>query len=133
MFGTDDPEQTVRQIISEVRRRGDAALFDYTLQFDGAQLSSLEVAKEQVQHAYRDVDTELVAALKTAAGRIRDFHMRQKETLLRESSVVGLGWLVRPLSRVGICSPGFRAPLPSSLLMTAVPARSTGFLTRKIL
>ena len=124
--GTDEREQAVRQIIDEVRRRGDAALFDYTLKFDGVKLSSLEVSKEQIGEAYREVDSELVSALKLAAERIRAFHARQKESLLRESAAAGLGWLIRPLNRVGIHIPGFTAPLPSSLLMTAIPARVAG-------
>ena len=118
----DEREQVVIQIIGEVQRRGDAALFDYTEKFDGVKLTSLEVDKEQIKRAYRDVDSELVAALRLAARRISDFHLRQKDRLLQESIESDLGWLMRPLNRVGINAPGFRAPLPSSLLMTAVPA-----------
>ena len=71
LFGTDDPEPAVRQIINEVRSRGDAALFDYTLRIDGVKLNSLEVSKEQIASAYQEVDSELVSALKLAAERIR--------------------------------------------------------------
>jgi len=122
----DEREQTVRQIIEEVRRRGDAALFDYTQKFDGVKLISLEVTKEQIRGAYKEVNSELVSALKLAAERIGSFHTEQKEKLLRESAEPSLGWLIRPLQRVGINAPGFQAPLPSSLLMTAILAKVAG-------
>lgn len=122
----EEREQSVRQIISEVRRRGDAALFDYTLQFDRVRLTSLEVSKVQISRAYREVDSGLVSALKLAAERIRAFHTRQRESLWTEADRAGLSWIVRPLDRVGVHAPGFTAPLPSSVLMTAVPARVAG-------
>ncbi len=109
-----------------MRRRGDAALFDYTLRFDSVRLESLEVNKTQITSAYRTVAPDLVSALKLAAERIQSFHTRQRETILGESTGPGLGWLVRPLERVGVHVPGFTAPLPSSLLMTAIPARVAG-------
>jgi histidinol dehydrogenase len=123
---TDEREQTVRQIINEVRRRGDAALLDYTLKFDDVKLTSLEVGREQINAAYNEVDSELLSALKLAAGRIESFHTTQRDSLLRESTGTDLGWLIRPLKRVGVHTPGFTAPLPSSLLMTAVPAKAAG-------
>ncbi len=60
LFGTDDLELAVRQIINEVRNRGDAALFDYTLNIDGVKLSSLEISKQQLAGAYQEVDSELL-------------------------------------------------------------------------
>jgi len=122
----DDREQAVRQIINEVRRRGDAALFDYTLKFDGVKLTSLEVSKKQITDAYRQVDVELLSALKLAAERIRAFHQLQRERALRTFTRGNAGWLVRPLERVGVYVPGGTAPLPSSLLMTVIPARVAG-------
>jgi histidinol dehydrogenase len=122
----DDREQQVREIIHDVRRRGDAALFDYTSKFDGVELTSLEVGKDQIVGAYQKVDAELVSALKLAAERIRSFHVAQKDSLLREGVMAGSGWLIRPLERVGICVPGGTAPLPSSLLMTVIPAKVAG-------
>lgn len=124
--GTDDRELVVRRIIDEVRIRGDAALYDYTLEFDGVKLTSLEVSKEQVEAACQEVDSELVAALQMSAGRIREFHARQREKVWGEAGETGLGWLMRPLNRVGIHVPGFTAPLPSSVLMTVIPARVAG-------
>jgi histidinol dehydrogenase len=126
MAGDDERENTVRQIIADVRRRGDAALFEYTQKFDGVKLDSLEVSAEQVERAYREVDKELISALELAAARIASYHEKQKKSLIKEDAKSKLGWLMRPLERVGIHVPGFSAPLPSSLLMTAVPARVAG-------
>lgn len=124
--GDDEREKTVRQIINDVRKRGDAALYDYTRKFDGVKLASLEVDKEQINRAYRETDKELVAAMKLAAGRISTYHLEQKKKLWQENKTSKLGWLIRPIRSVGIHVPGFSAPLPSSLLMTAIPARVAG-------
>jgi len=121
-----DREQVVRQIVNDVRERGDAALFGYTEEFDHVKLARLEVDKKQIGRAYRDIDKELLTALKLAAERITVFHEEQKKKLLQESTKAKLGWLVRPLRSVGVHVPGFTAPLPSSLLMTAIPARVAG-------
>ena len=121
-----DSEQVVRQIIADVRDRGDKALFEYTSKFDGVKLTSLKVNKEQIAGAYEQVDAELVSALKLAAERISVFHIRQKESLLRESTEQGSGWMIHPLDRVGIYAPGGTAPLSSSLLMTVIPAKVAG-------
>jgi len=127
IFGAEiDPEQAVRQIISEVRQRGDAALVDYTFRIDGVNLTSLEISKEQVSSAYREVNQELVSALKLAAERIRSFHSVQKDNLCKEFSVQGLGQLIRPLERVGVYVPGGTASYPSTVLMTVIPAKVAG-------
>ncbi|MBA7701646.1 Histidinol dehydrogenase [subsurface metagenome] len=125
-FGSDERERAVRDIIDAVRERGDAALFDFTEKFDGVKLTSLEVGKEDIKQAGREVDGELLAALKLAAARITDFHTVQKNTLVRDKTGESLGWMMRPLNSVGVHAPGFTAPLPSSLLMTAIPARVAG-------
>jgi len=125
MFGTDDPEQAVRQIINEVRNRKDAALFDYTLKIDGIKLTSLEVGKTQIASAYQEVDSELVSALKLAAERIRSFHLAQKDSIWGGVAKLD-GQLIRPLERVGIYIPGGTACYPSTVLMTAIPARVAG-------
>jgi len=126
MFGTDDPEQAVRQIVGEVRHRGDAALLDYTLKIDGIELTSLEVSKQLIDSAYREVDRELVSALKLAAERIRLFHTAQKDRIWNEFTSLDSGQLIRPLERVGIYVPGGTASYPSTVLMTAIPARVAG-------
>jgi histidinol dehydrogenase len=126
MFGTDDPEQAVRQIVNEVRQRGDTALWDYTLKIDGVELSSLEVSKSQIASAYQEVDEELVSAFKLAAERISSFHTAQKDSIWREFTSQNTGQLIRPLQRVGIYVPGGTACYPSTVLMTAIPAKVAG-------
>ena len=123
LFGVDNPEQAVRQIINEVHSRGDAALFDYTLKIDGIKLNSLEVSNQQVASAYQEVDSELVSALKLAAERICSFHTAQKESSLSGVTKLGSSQLIRPLERIGIYAPGGTASYPSTVLMTAIPAR----------
>ncbi len=125
LFGTDDPEQAVRQIIDEVRTRKDAALFDYTSKIDGVKLTSLEITKKQVSGAYQEVDTELVSAIKLAAERIRSFHTAQKDSIWGAVAKLG-SCQIRPLQRVGAYVPGGTASYPSTVLMTAIPARVAG-------
>jgi len=83
---SDDRERVVRQIVNDVRDRGDAALFEYTEKFDGVKLASLEVDKERIDRAYRQVDAGLLSALKLASERITAFHTEQKKKLLQESA-----------------------------------------------
>jgi histidinol dehydrogenase len=124
--GNAGQEKAVRQIIDGVRNRGDAALFEYTEKFDRVKLASLEVGKAPVKDAFRRINKELLDAMKLAAKRIAVYHTAQKKALLKENSRSKLGWLIRPLRSVGVHVPGFSAPLPSSLLMTAIPARVAG-------
>ncbi len=125
-FYESEQERAVLQIINDVRKRGDAALRDYTLKFDGVRLASLEVNKEAVRKARREVDSGLLSALKLAAKRIRSFHIAQRRHMCRSFTVSGAGQLVRPLERVGIYAPGGTAYYPSTVLMTAIPARVAG-------
>jgi histidinol dehydrogenase len=122
----DEKEASVRQIITDVRRRGDTALIDFTEKFDGIRLTSLEVPAKEIEQAFREIDPDLYSALELAAERITAFHTEQKETLVRNKTSRGLGWMMRPLRSVGVYAPGFQAPLPSSVLMTALPARVAG-------
>ena len=119
-------EAEVRQIINEVRSRGDAALFDYTLKIDGVRLISLEVSKGQIASAYNEVNEELISALKLAAERIHSFHQAQKGIIQGKFSRQGLSQLIRPLECVGVYAPGGTASYPSTVLMTAIPARVAG-------
>jgi len=119
-------EQAVRQIISEVRRRGDAAVFDYTLKFDGIRLNALEVSKKQIKSAYLEVDKELLSALKLAAERIRSYHQQQKDAIWSIASKKGFRQLIRPLERIGVYAPGGTASYPSTVLMTVIPAKVAG-------
>jgi len=126
VFGKEiSPEQLVRRIIDEVRNNGDAALLGYTLKLDGVKLTSLEVGKKQIASAYHEVDKELVSALKLAARRIRSFHLKQKRRIWSIAKP-GSGQLIRPLERVGVYAPGGTASYPSTVLMTAIPARVAG-------
>ncbi len=126
MFGVDEPEAAVRQIIDEVRSRRDAALFDYTLKIDGIKLTSLEVSKQKIANAYHEVDAELVSALNLAVERIHSFHTAQRDNIWGGVAKSGLGQLIRPLERVGAYVPGGTASYPSTVLMTTIPARVAG-------
>ena len=119
-------EAAVRQIINDVRQRGDKALFELTEKFDGAKLTALEVKSAQIKAAYEKVDGKLVDALKLAAQRIGDFHRMQQERSLSTFTHDKTGWMVRPLERVGVYTPGGTASYPSSLLMTAIPGKVAG-------
>ena len=119
-------EAAVRQIINDVRQHGDKALFELTEKFDGAKLTALEVKPAQVKAAYKKVDAKLVDAMKLAAERIGAFHRAQKERALPTYNQKKTGWVVRPLERVGVYAPGGTASYPSTVLMTAIPAKIAG-------
>lgn len=120
------PEEAVGLTIAAVRDKGDAALFDFTKRVDGIELQSLEVSKEEYPKAYAKVDRELIAALKSAAQRVRSFHEAQLRHSFKEFMEGGLGQVVRPLERVGVYIPGGTACYPSTVLMTTIPARTAG-------
>ena len=126
LFETDDPEVAVQQIINQVGHKKDTALYDLTFEIDGVKLTSLEVSREQVSSAYREVDEGLVSALRLAAERIRAFHSAQKDNIWSEFTRMGLGRLIRPLEHVGIYAPGGTASYPSTVLMTVIPAKVAG-------
>jgi histidinol dehydrogenase len=119
-------EAIVKGILAEVRAKGDKALFYYTRKLDGVDLSSLEVSESEISDAYKKVDKKLVAALKLAAVRIEQFHSLCKQRIEPGFLTHGIGRLIRPLSRVGIYVPGGSAAYPSTVLMTAIPARVAG-------
>jgi histidinol dehydrogenase len=119
-------EAAVRQIINDVRQRGDKALLDLTEKFDGVKLATLEVKPAQIKAAYKKVDVKLIDAMKLAAERIGNFHQMQKERTLQTYTHGKTGWLVRPLERVGVYAPGGTASYPSTVLMTAIPAKVAG-------
>ncbi|MGQ9904700.1 MAG: histidinol dehydrogenase [Anaerolineae bacterium] len=129
-FGEDiPPDEAVRRILSDVRARGDDALIEWTRKLDGVELTpdTLEVPDDDIAAAYDLVDSEVVAALERAAERIRAFHARQPFHSWMDSDLGGLlGQMIRPLNRVGVYIPGGTAPLASTLLMTAIPARVAG-------
>lgn len=120
------PDEAVRRILADVRARGDAALTEWTWRLDGVKCE-LRVTRAQMIHAYDALDPGVVDALRLAASRIEQFHRRQPAVSWIHNDADGvLGQLVRPIERVGLYSPGGTAPLPSSLLMSAIPARVAG-------
>lgn len=120
------PEEIVKPILTDVRKKGDSALFSYTKKLDGVKLSSFEVTRDEVSAAYKKVDKKLIAALKLAANRIERFHSACKQRLESNFLSYGLGRQVKPLNMVGIYVPGGTAAYPSTVLMTAIPARVAG-------
>lgn len=119
-------EQAVQRIIDEVRVDGDDALFKYTRMLDGSEVTGLEVTPGEIADARGQVSQELVEALNLAAQRIRSFHLATKRQDWIDFSEGGVGQVVRPLERVGIYIPGGSAAYPSTVLMTAIPARVAG-------
>jgi histidinol dehydrogenase len=122
------PDQAVARILRDVRRDGDAALFDYNERIDGADVGVLRVSNVEIESAWARTPGGLRQALQVAADRIRTFHERQYRQSWIDWDEEGgaLGQIIRPLQRVGIYAPGGQAPYPSSLLMAAVPARVAG-------
>ena len=120
------PDQIVGRIITDVRENGDKALLSYTEKLDKVRLSSLEVTRSEISVAYKKIDKKLVSALELAANRIDKFHSTCKQRLKSGFHSHGLGRQARALDRVGIYVPGGTAAYPSTVLMTAVPARVAG-------
>lgn len=119
------PEQAVQRIIADIRARGDEALLHYTRQLDGVADPKLEVTPDEIEAAYKSVPAGVIDALNVAADRIRTFHQAGKPSTWVDFGS-GLGQLVRPMDRVGLYIPGGRAAYPSTVLMTAVPAKVAG-------
>jgi histidinol dehydrogenase len=119
---------TVRGIIQDVRERGDAALFDYSLKFDKTSLDSLAVSAEEIEEAVASVDPAFLEILREAAANIRAFHERQvrQSFLASEEDGVLAGQRILPIERVGLYVPGGTAAYPSSVLMNAIPAKIAG-------
>jgi histidinol dehydrogenase len=119
----------VKRIVGDVRRRGDRALLGYAAELDGLSgPDALRVTPEEMQAAWEAIDPALRDALRTAAAQIRAFAKRQMPKSWSFAPVRGLktGQLVRPLGSVGCYVPSGRHPLPSTLLMTAIPALVAG-------
>jgi histidinol dehydrogenase len=126
----DEVDESVREIIKAVKDTGDAALFDYTQRFDGFNPAEggITITREEMEEALSRLDDDILAALKTAAERIEEFHLHQKEdswTITQENGVV-LGQKVTPIDRVGIYIPGGKNAFPSTVLMNVIPAKIAG-------
>ncbi len=120
-------DEAVRRILRSVRERGDVALHEWAERIDKVALAEIVVSAEQIRRAYDATEPNVVEAMRLAAERIEAFHRRQPALSWIHNDAEGtLGQLVRPIERVGVYSPGGTAPLPSSLLMTALPARVAG-------
>ncbi|HEV2529735.1 MAG TPA: histidinol dehydrogenase [Thermomicrobiales bacterium] len=128
VFGEDlTVDQVVDRILAEVREQGDAAIRRYTEAFEGVIPHPIEVPRSSWEDAYEALPPELAQALEIAAEQIERFHRKQVRTSWIDWDDEGaLGQLVRPIDRIGIYVPGGLAAYPSSLLMTAVPARVAG-------
>ena len=121
------PAAAGARILSYVRARGDAALYDWTARIDGVALSRLDVPAADLRAAAEALPADLGDSLCLAATRIRAFHALQPLASWTTDTLGGrLGQRVRPLRRVGVYVPGGTAPLPSSLLMAAIPAQVAG-------
>ncbi len=121
----------VRAIIAAVRKRGDAAVLEYTRRFDrvkAVSVAKLEVSRAQMRAALNGLPKKDAASLRQAATRIRRFHERQLSRSWKYSEADGtlLGQVVTPLDRVGLYVPGGKAAYPSSVLMNAIPAKVAG-------
>ncbi len=122
-------EDTVRDIIENVRQNGDEAIRELAKKFDHVDLDSIAVTREEIEEAYEKVSPELVEELENAAYNIQRFHEMQMPPglWLREVEPgVTLGVKSTPLERVGCYIPGGRASYPSTVLMTVIPARVAG-------
>jgi histidinol dehydrogenase len=121
-------EAAARAIVADVRARGDAAVREHTARIEGRTLGALDLTPQEVAAAAAQVAPEVRAALEHAAARIRAFHERQRPASLDSTDADGvrLGLRALPLARAGLYVPGGTARYPSSVLMTAVPARVAG-------
>ncbi|GJM16536.1 MAG: histidinol dehydrogenase [Thermodesulfobacteriota bacterium] len=123
-------ESTTKKIVDDVRRNGDKALFKYTKKFDKVELSkrSVKVTAREIEQAQKKVPSKIKANLRTAARRVREFHKHKmpKGSMHKDSLGNELGWLISPIERAGLYVPGGKAAYPSTVLMTAIPAKVAG-------
>ncbi|MFR5324201.1 MAG: histidinol dehydrogenase [Eubacterium sp.] len=126
----DQYQETVNEILNEVKTKGDEAVFAYTEKFDHAKLTAdtLYVTEDEIKEAYEKVDEELIEVMKKSIANIRAFHEKQVKNswfITREDGVI-LGQRVTALDSVGVYVPGGKAAYPSSVLMNIIPAHVAG-------
>ena len=123
-------EATVKEIVEDIHINGDNALLKYTEKFDKAKLdqTSMRVTKEEIEEAYKEVDSELLDIIRKAIVNIRDYHEKQKQYSWFDSKENGsmLGQKITPIEKVGVYVPGGKAAYPSSVLMNVIPAKVAG-------
>ena len=121
-------EATVNEVFEDVQTNGDSAIRKYTKQFDKVSLSSFLVTQDEIKRAVQSVSNELKVAIQKAAGNIEKFHSAQKtETIYQETTPGVVCWQEkRPIQKVGLYIPGGTAPLFSTVLMLAIPAKIAG-------
>ena len=125
---TVNVDQIVAEIIANVRKNGDKALFEYCEKFDHAKLDSLLVTQEEINWAVEQVEPRFLEILRKAADNIRSFHSQQvrRSFLLNEQEGVVMGQKIIPLDRAGLYVPGGTAAYPSTVLMDSIPAKIAG-------
>ena len=121
------PDQAVSRIIKDIRTNGDPALQKWTLTLDGSSLNNFRVSQDEIRNSLQSLSPEIYTALTLSINRVRAFHQRQPMTSWMTNELGGtLGQLIRPINRVGLYIPAGSAPLPSSVIMSAVPAQVAG-------
>ena len=125
---TVNVESIVAEIIENVRKNGDAALYEYCEKFDKAKLSTLQVTKEEIDEAVACVEPRFLEILRKAAENIRIFHSRQVRNsfVINEADGVVIGQKIIPVDRAGLYVPGGTAAYPSTVLMDSIPAKIAG-------
>ena len=125
---TVNVEDIVTEIISNVRKNGDKALYEYCEKFDKAVLSSLQVTEQEIDEAFALVDSEFIEIIKKAKENIVAFHQKQKRNsfIINETEGVVIGQKVIPIDKVGLYVPGGTAAYPSTVLMDSIPAKIAG-------
>lgn len=128
MADSVDVSDIVTDIIENVKKRGDTALFEYCEKFDKATLSSLEVSDEEIEEAFNTVEPEFLRILRTAEENIRNFHQKQVKTsyIINEKDGIVTGQKITAIEKVGLYVPGGTAAYPSTVLMDSVPAKIAG-------
>mgnify|MGYP005756512809 FL=1 len=126
----DEYQQSVDEIVENVKKNGDQAVFDYTERFDGAKIDkdNILVTEEEIQEAYEQVDDALIEVIRKAIRNIRDYHAKQRQNSWFESREDGvmLGQKIMPMESCGVYVPGGKAVYPSSVLMNIIPAHVAG-------
>lgn len=123
----EDLRKKVRNILADVKNKGDKAVFDFTEKFDEVKLEDLKVKENEIKEAYKIVEDDFLSSLKKAAKNIKEFHEKQKEESWFDNQNGKMtGQLINPINRVGCYVPGGGAAYPSSALMTVIPAKVAG-------